>query len=62
MLAGEISTHSMEKRYVRKDGSPVWNDLTASLVRDEANAPGSFLSVIEDIDVLERRRSGGMRS
>ncbi|MGD0950758.1 MAG: PAS domain S-box protein [Candidatus Binatia bacterium] len=34
MLDGKIQTHSMEKRYFRKDGSVVWIDLTVSLVRE----------------------------
>lgn len=32
LLAGEIQTYSMEKRYFRKDGSVVWINLTVSLV------------------------------
>jgi PAS domain S-box-containing protein len=49
LLAGEISAHSMEKRYVRKDGTIVWARLHRSLVRDRENRPKYFNSVIEDI-------------
>jgi diguanylate cyclase (GGDEF)-like protein/PAS domain S-box-containing protein len=49
VLAGEIPTYSMEKRYVRKDGSLVWINLTVSLVRTPAGAPDYFVSVVEDI-------------
>jgi PAS domain S-box-containing protein len=49
MLAGEIETYSMEKRYLRKDASVIWIQLTASLVRDSAGAPQYFISVVEDI-------------
>jgi len=51
LLAGEIETYSMEKRYYRKDGSTVWIELTASLVRGEGNPgePRYFIGVIEDI-------------
>ncbi len=35
LLAGEIDTCAIEKRYVRKSGEPVWVNLTVSLVRDE---------------------------
>jgi len=49
MLGGEIAAYSMEKRYIRKNGSPVWINLTVSLVRDDTGAPGYFISVIEDI-------------
>jgi two-component system cell cycle sensor histidine kinase/response regulator CckA len=49
LLAGEISSWSLEKRYIRKDGSTVWARLFTSLVRDEHNQPHYFISVIEDI-------------
>jgi len=49
VLAGEISTYSMEKRYIRQDRSLVWVNLTVGLVRDEAGAPKYFVSVAEDI-------------
>lgn len=56
MLAGEQSTYSTEKRYLRKDGAVIWASLTVSLVRNESNAPEYFISVIEDIS--ERKRMG----
>ena len=49
VLAGEIATYTMEKRYLRPDGSLVWVNLTVSLVRDPAGAPLHFVSVVEDI-------------
>ncbi|WP_425526029.1 PAS domain S-box protein [Halotia branconii] len=49
MLAGDIQTYSMEKRYFRKDGSIVWINLTASLVREISGLPKYFIAVVEDI-------------
>jgi PAS domain S-box-containing protein len=49
LLAGEISSNKMEKRYIRKDGSIVWVTLSTSLVRDQENQPQYFTSVAEDI-------------
>src|SRR5262245_41598512 len=49
MLAGEVETYFREKRYYRKDGSVVWVNLTASLVRKADGAPDYFVSIIEDI-------------
>jgi PAS domain S-box-containing protein len=49
LLAGEFSTYSMEKRYLRKDGSLVWVEITISLRRDEAGQPLYFIGAIEDI-------------
>ena len=50
LLRGEAETYSMEKRYIRKDRSFVWINLTVSLVRDAEGAPRYFISVIENID------------
>ncbi|HEY7349951.1 MAG TPA: PAS domain S-box protein [Ktedonobacterales bacterium] len=49
VLAGEISTYTLEKRYIRKDGSLVWASLTCSLKRDLAGAPEYLIAVIKDI-------------
>jgi len=49
LQAGEISTYTLDKRYVRKDGGLVWVSLTVSLVRDEAGAPLYYIAVITDI-------------
>ncbi|BAY65175.1 diguanylate cyclase/phosphodiesterase with PAS/PAC sensor(s) [Calothrix brevissima NIES-22] len=49
LLGGEIQTYSMEKRYLRKDGSLIWIYLTASLVRQPGGIPDYFISVIQDI-------------
>jgi PAS domain S-box-containing protein len=55
VLAGEIQSYSMEKRYLRKNHSAVWVNLTVGLVRDQAGAPKYFVSVIEDI--TERKQA-----
>lgn len=49
LLAGEISSYQMEKRYIRKNGNPVWANITVSLVRTAAGEPDYFISVVEDI-------------
>ncbi|MCA1739907.1 MAG: PAS domain S-box protein, partial [Actinobacteria bacterium] len=54
LLAGEIETYSMEKRYFRKDGSIVWINLTSSLMREPSGAPNYFIGVIEDITARKR--------
>ncbi len=55
LLGGQIDTYSMEKRYLRKDGSEVWIGLTVALVRDDAGTPDYFISVVADI--AERKRA-----
>jgi PAS domain S-box-containing protein len=54
LLVGEIETYSIEKRYVRKDGSVVWTNLTGSLVRDARGEPSYFIAVVEDISTRKR--------
>jgi PAS domain S-box-containing protein len=49
LLAGEISHYAMEKRYLRKDGVPIWSLTTAALMRAEHGQPVRFIGVVEDI-------------
>ncbi|WP_228056087.1 PAS domain S-box protein [Microcoleus sp. LEGE 07076] len=49
LLAGEIFNYAIEKRFVRKDGSFVWANVTVSLVRDEFGEPSYGIAAIEDI-------------
>ena len=49
MLADEINTYQMEKRYIHQQGHLVWVQLSVSLVRDEAKKPIYFISQIQDI-------------
>ncbi|MGQ4645870.1 PAS domain S-box protein [Lyngbya aestuarii] len=55
LCAGEISTFSMEKRFIRKDGQLQWTNLTVSLVRDSVGVPQYTIGVVEDIQ--ERKRA-----
>ncbi len=54
IISGETETASLEKRYVRKDGSLVWINLTVSALRNQDGRFKYFISVIEDIS--ERKR------
>jgi PAS domain S-box-containing protein len=49
LLAGDIDTYALEKRYVRKDGTICWVLLTVSLVRQADGSPHYFISVVDDI-------------
>ena len=48
MLSGEISTYSMDKRYVRKDGATIWVSISVALARHDDGTPDYFIAVIED--------------
>jgi len=49
ILTGKIERYAMKKRYIVKDGSTLWVNLTVSLVRDNEGNPDYFISVVEDI-------------
>jgi PAS domain S-box-containing protein len=49
VLADEIPSYSMEKRYFHSDGHVVWVNLHVSLVRGVDGAPRYFISQIEDV-------------
>ncbi|MEH1832496.1 MAG: PAS domain S-box protein [Nostoc sp.] len=54
VLAREISGYSLEKRYIRKDGSIVWVNLTSSAVLDANGQPKYALGILEDISHRKR--------
>jgi len=49
LLEGKLDKYSLEKRYIRKNGSSVWVNLTASMVYDAAGKPIFAVGVVEDI-------------
>ncbi len=53
LLSGRFQTYSVEKRYIKKDGSRVWVELIVSLVRDSSGEPEYFISIIENL--MERK-------
>lgn len=55
LVASEIETFSKEKRYIKKNGLPVWINLTVSMVRDDFGEQKYFNAIIEDIS--ERKKA-----
>ena len=53
LLSGKIPAFTLEKRYLRKDGRPVWINLTVALIRDADGEPLYRVGIVEDIS--ERR-------
>jgi diguanylate cyclase (GGDEF)-like protein/PAS domain S-box-containing protein len=51
LVAGEISGYQFEKRYIRRDGTEIWAELSVSLVRDATGGPRHFIVQVEDITV-----------
>jgi len=55
LYAGEIDSLQAEKRYMRKDGTPVWVRINAALKRDADGKPMYDISVVENIS--ERKQA-----
>jgi PAS domain S-box-containing protein len=50
-VAGEIQIFSVEKRYLRRGGAPIWVRVTVSAVRDPGGSERCSVAIIEDIEV-----------
>ncbi|WP_413160191.1 PAS domain S-box protein [Capilliphycus salinus ALCB114379] len=55
ILTGKIPRFSFEKRYICKDGSEIWVNLSGSLVRNPKGEPEYIISIIQDIS--ERKKT-----
>ena len=54
LIAGEIDSINIEKRYVRPDGSVLWAQLTTSRAFDAAGQPTHLVSQV--LDITQRKR------
>jgi diguanylate cyclase (GGDEF)-like protein/PAS domain S-box-containing protein len=48
MTAGERDHYRIERRFRKRDGTPLWTNVTVSLVRDETGAPQLLVGMVED--------------
>jgi PAS domain S-box-containing protein len=55
LLAGNIESYCLEKRFIRKNGQMVWGNLSVALLKDSANKPTHIISTIQDI--TERKQA-----
>ncbi|WP_245445856.1 PAS domain S-box protein [Mesorhizobium kowhaii] len=55
LRAGTVNSFHFEKRYLRKDGTPIWAHLAGSVIRDENSGhPLYLVSQIENIDARKQ--------
>jgi PAS domain S-box-containing protein len=57
LVASKIPACRFEKRYLHRDGSPIWTMVTVSTERDDDDQIVAFIAVIEDIRTLKQTRS-----
>ena len=55
LRTNQIETYNTEKRYIRKDKSYVWVNITVSLLRDSSGESKYFITIAEDI--TERKQA-----
>ncbi|HEX2133444.1 MAG TPA: EAL domain-containing protein [Actinophytocola sp.] len=48
MVAGQRDHYRIERRFRKRDGSPLWTNVTVSLVRDETGSPQLVVGMVED--------------
>ncbi len=60
LMTGRTNAYQMEKRYIRKDGEPVWALLSVSLFRNESGEPVHFISQVQDL-TEQRQASKSLR-
>lgn len=59
---GELPEYKMEKRYIRKDGTVIWVNLTVSIVRAANGDPLYLVGFIEDITQRRDAQAEASRS
>jgi len=53
VVQNELDKYHLEKRYVKKDGSFFWGDLSVSTIRNRNNNTINFISIV--VDITERK-------
>jgi len=52
-LTGELRSYSVDKRHCKKDGTTIWVAVVNTLVCYPSGAPRYFISVVQDISVIQ---------
>ncbi|HEX5869359.1 MAG TPA: PAS domain S-box protein [Longimicrobium sp.] len=62
-VAGEQSSYTIEKRYIRKDGTSIWAEVRVALVRElPSEKPLYFVAVLNDITAQRRAEEARERA
>ncbi|WP_226779149.1 sensor histidine kinase [Oceaniglobus trochenteri] len=60
LMAGQISTYQLEKRFIRANGAVMWGLLSVGVVKDDDGQADHFVSQV--VDVTEQRRLAELKS
>jgi PAS domain S-box-containing protein len=61
-LRGERDWHEIEKRYIHRDGFPVWVHITSSVVRDTSGHPLYRVAIVQDVTQRKQAEEALLRS
>ena len=53
LLSGKAQSRTYEKRYLRKDGSPIWVQIVATAVRDKLGSLHCIVALVYDLTELK---------
>jgi PAS domain S-box-containing protein len=62
VLRGESDLFEAEKRYLHRDGSPVWVHVTSSVVKDASGRPLYRIAIVQDVSERKRAEQALLRS
>ena len=54
IISGKMKPRLSERRYVHKDGSTVWVQVSGGVIRDESGAPQCTVLIVDDVSGLKR--------
>ncbi len=54
LWSGEINDYTLDKRYLKKDGSALWVRVTAALVHDATREPSCMVGFVEDLSTRKQ--------
>lgn len=54
VISGKMKPRISERRYVHKDGSTIWSQMSGMVVRDDAGAPLCTVLIASDVSALKR--------
>lgn len=57
LVTGEAKSRTYEKRYVHKNGTPVWVQVVGCVIRDGAGKPVCTVAIVNDISGLKRTQA-----
>ncbi len=57
LLAGEIASYKIEKRFIHRSGRDIWVNSTTALLRDADGQPQYFIGALEDITEQKATRA-----